>query len=231
MKSKDFLRKLGSRYLWGNLAAMAAVVALLCLGVKYGLAVYTHHNESIPVPNLRGMDYDKAAALIERDGLQIVVSDSGYNKTLPGGCVLAQTPDYGASVKAGRIVYVTVNSPSSPTVPIPDIVDNSSVREATAKLRALGFVLLEPSRVTGEKDWVYGIDAHGRRLSTGDRVAVGTPLRLLVGDGQYDEGDVDVDHYDGGYGGYGGYTEMEEVDEFEEVPASVPHDADKGSIE
>ena len=62
-------------------------------------------------------------------------------------------------------------------------------------------------------------------------MAVGTPLSLLVGDGQYDEGDVDVDHYDGGYGGYGGDTEMEEVDEFEEVPASVPHDADKGSIE
>ena len=50
MKSSDFLNKFKSWYLWKNLIAMAAVVVLLCLGVKFGLDLYTHHGESIPIP-------------------------------------------------------------------------------------------------------------------------------------------------------------------------------------
>ena len=60
---------------------------------------------------------------------------------------------------------MTVNSPSSPTFAIPDIVDNSSVREAEAKLTAMGFRLLPAQQVEGEKDWVYGIICRGRRVS------------------------------------------------------------------
>lgn len=218
METKDFLRKLSSRYLWGNLAAMAAVIVLLCLGLKFGLELYTHHNENIPVPNLRGMDFDKAQELAEQNGLALVVGDSGYNKTLPGGCILMQTPGYGTTVKSGRIIYVTVNSPSSPTQTIPDVIDNSSVREATARLSAMGFVLLEPRRVDGEKDWVYGLECHGRRLANGDVLPQGSSVRLLVGNGQYDETETDIEI------DYAGRKEgldmgMGGTDEFEEVAA------------
>lgn len=216
METKDFLRKLSSRYLWGNLAAMAAVVVLLCLGLKFGLELYTHHNENIPVPNLRGMDFDKAQELAEQNGLALVVGDSGYNKTLPGGCILMQTPGYGTTVKSGRIIYVTVNSPSSPTQTIPDVIDNSSVREATARLSAMGFVLLEPRRVDGEKDWVYGLECHGRRLANGDVLPQGSSVRLLVGNGQYDETETDIEidyagRKEGLDMGIGGTDEFEEV--------------------
>ena len=216
METKDFLRKLSSRYLWGNLAAMAAVVVLLCLGLKFGLELYTHHNENIPVQNLRGMDFDKAQELAEQNGLALVVGDSGYNKTLPGGCILMQTPGYGTTVKSGRIIYVTVNSPSSPTQTIPDVIDNSSVREATARLSAMGFVLLEPRRVDGEKDWVYGLECHGRRLANGDVLPQGSSVRLLVGNGQYDETETDIEidyagRKEGLDMGIGGTDEFEEV--------------------
>lgn len=216
METKDFLRKLSSRYLWGNLAAMAAVIVLLCLGLKFGLELYTHHNENIPVPNLRGMDFDKAQELAEQNGLALVVGDSGYNKTLPGGCILMQTPGYGTTVKSGRIIYVTVNSPSSPTQTIPDVIDNSSVREATARLSAMGFVLLEPRRVDGEKDWVYGLECHGRRLANGDVLPQGSSVRLLVGNGQYDETETDIEidyagRKEGLDMGIGGTDEFEEV--------------------
>ena len=115
-----------------------------------------------------------------------MVSDSGYNKKLAANCILAQSPGPGMFVKEGHVVYVTVNSPSSPTFAIPDVVDNSSFREAEAKLMALGFKLLPPQYVSGEKDWVYGILCRGRRVSTGDYVSIETPLTLLVGSGQYD---------------------------------------------
>ena len=93
MKAKDFFGKLFSRYLLLHLAAMAVVVALLCVGVKYGLEVYTHHGEGIDVPDVKGMSYDRARLLIEERGLTIVVSDSGYNKRLPADCIRRRLPD------------------------------------------------------------------------------------------------------------------------------------------
>ena len=213
MESKEFFGKFLSKYLWGNLLAMALTVVLICVGVKYGLDIYTHHGEGVPVPNLTGMDFNRAADLLERNGLRIVVSDSGYKKRMPAECVLAQSPGEGTNVKQGHTIYVTVNSPSSPTVAIPDIIDNSSVREATAKLTALGFKLLEPQIVIGERDWVYGIVSRGRRLNAGDRISIEQPLTLLIGSGEYDSVGSDIEvtepedvHFD-----------TPETDDFEEV--------------
>ncbi len=211
MNAKEFFGKFTCGYVWGNLLAMAVVVVLLFLGVKYGLEYYTHHGEGIVVPNIKGMSYVKAYHLINDEGLVIMVSDSGYNKSLAPDCILAQTPGGGAKVKEGHVVYVTVNSPSSPTFAIPDIVDNSSRREAEAKLLAMGFRLLPAQTVTGEKDWVYGIVCRGRRVSNGDRIPIDYPLTLLVGNGSIGEMD-EVEYVEPVYS-----APSEDVDEFVEV--------------
>lgn len=189
MNVKEIWNKIASHYVLLNLFAMAVVIVLLCVAVKFGLDLYTHHGEGIAVPELKGMSYHKARLLLEEEGLNIIVSDSGYQKTMPADCILAQTPGVGTKVKAGHAIYVTVNSPSSPTFAIPDIVDNSSYREGEAKLMAMGFRLTEPQRVVGEKDWVYGIISRGRRVSNGDRVPIDYPLTLMIGTGSYDEED------------------------------------------
>jgi beta-lactam-binding protein with PASTA domain len=181
--------------LWAHLLAMVLVVLLLCIGVKVGLDFYTHHGENVEVPNLMNMDYDKAMMLLEEYDLRIAVADSGYNKRMPADCILAQTPGATARVKPGHVVYVTVNSPSSPTVMIPDIIDNSSLREAEAKLAAMGFRLLPPKRIVGERDWVYGIISRGRRVGTGDRISTEAPLTLIVGSGGYDSDEAGMDDY------------------------------------
>ena len=218
MTVKDFFGKCFSRYLWSHLLAMAVVDVVLCMGVKYGLDIYTHHGEGIVVPNVKGMSYDKAYSLLTSDGLAIVVSDSGYNKRQPALSILAQNPGYGTKVKAGHIVYVTVNSPSSPTVSIPDIVDNSSLREAEARLTAMGFRMLPPQFTAGEKDWVYGILCHGHRVSTGDRVSIESPLTLVVGDGTFDETSDEINYTDAPATElYHGATEGADIDDFEEV--------------
>lgn len=199
MNVKEFMSKIMSKvggfYVILNLLGMALVVVVLCLIVKFGLAVYTHHGEGIAVPDLKGMSYHKARLLLEENQLNIVVSDSGFVKTMPADCILAQTPGFGSKVKSGHTIYVTVNSPSSPTFAIPDIVDNSSFREAEAKLMAMGFRLTEPQQVVGEKDWVYGIICRGRRVSNGDRVPIDYPLTLMIGTGTYDEEDAALDEF------------------------------------
>ena len=215
MSAKKFFKKLCSRFLLLNLLAMAVVVVLLCLGVGFGLDLYTHHGEGIVVPELKGVRFDKAYITLQEKGLNIVVSDSGYNKAMPADCILAQTPGHGQKVKEGHTIYVTVNSPSSPTFAIPDIVDNSSLREAEAKLTAMGFRLQPAQRVTGEKDWVYGILCRGRRISNGDRVPIDYPLTLMVGSGAFDDS-VDVNYVDYVNPSADGMDRID-VDEFEEV--------------
>lgn len=211
MDVKVFFGKFVSGYLWGHLLAMTLVIVGLCFGVKYGLAIYTHHGEGIALPNLRGMSYAKAIEIMEEQGIYVVANDTGYNKKMEAGCVLLQTPGAGTKVKEGRTIFVTINSTSSPAVKIPDIIDNSSFREAQAKLTALGFRLLEPKVIDGERDWVYDVQAGGRSLQQGDMVPIETPLTLVIGNGmigEESEEDMMLDMPDS--------TDLE-TDEFEEV--------------
>ena len=213
MEAKEFFGKFASGFLWGNILAMVLVIIALAFGVKYGLDVYTRHGEGIEVPKVEGMVYQNARALMEERGLYLVVTDSGYNKRLPANSILIQNPGPGMKVKEGHTIYVTVNSPSSPSFAIPDVVDNSSFREAEAKLTAIGFKLTPPQQVEGEKDWVYGILCRGRRVSTGDRISIDSPLTLLIGNGHYStEEEID-------YIGSEAQPMQEEgeTDEFEEI--------------
>lgn len=113
-----------------------------------------------------------------------VVSDSSYVKNKPAGSILDVTPSVGQKVKEGRIIYLTINTLNIPLRPVPDVADNSSMRQAQAKILAAGFKLSENEMIPGEKDWVYGVKYMGRQLEMGDKVPVGATLTLLVGDGE-----------------------------------------------
>ena len=63
------------------------------------------------------------------------------------------------------------------------MADNSSLRQAEARILASGFKLDEIQYVAGEKDWVYGVKYNGRQLVIGDKVPMGATLTLMVGDG------------------------------------------------
>ena len=224
------MKKIFSLGLWANLLAMVLVVVLLCFGVKYGIDLYTHHGEKIQVPNVRHKSFADAEHILDKLGLQIAISDTGYVKTLPPDCILEQSLVPGQVVKSGRTVYVVVNASSTPTLTIPDVIDNSSYREARAKLIAMGFKVGDPEYVPGERDWVYGIKCKGRLVGTGQRVPVDAYIIIQVGDGrrdlsdsvaymeaepvQYEETEeviIDGDNPTGNEGG------AEEVDEFEVV--------------
>lgn len=212
MQTRTFIRKLCSRYIWLNLALMAALMMLLVLLIGWAAAVYTHHGEEISVPDICNKKFPDAENLVKAAGLTIVVSDTSYNRHLPPDCILQQSPDPGQKVKSGRVVYVIINASTKPTLIMPDIVDNSSLREAMAKLRILGFKVGEPQYVAGEKDWVYGAISRGQRLSTGDKVSIDAMVILLVGNGMVgDDADLEVTDPD-----------IELVDEGEEEPEEDP---------
>ena len=225
MTSSEFINKFKSKYLWGNIGAMILVLVLLCVGVKYGIDIYTHHGEAIRVPDIRYKNIDDATHILDDAGLDIVVTDTGYVRSLPPDVILEQTPVFGEVVKSGHVIYVTINSDHSPRITIPDVIDNSSLREAMAKLTAMGFKLGTPEYIPGEEDWVYGILVKGKHVVAGDKVSIDDVLIIQVGNGQRDTTDsfdmVDPVYHenDDVMEGEGDGTESTE-DNFEVVPGT-----------
>lgn len=228
MSIKEFIGKFKSMKLWGNLMAMAMVIVALAIGFKFAVDIYTHHGEAVTIPNLTHKTFEDSEHVLSELGLNIEVSDTGYIKTLPPGCILEQYPAPRERVKPGRTVYVTINATHTPTIALPDVIDNCSLREAMAKLTAMGFKLNPPQFVPGEKDWVYGIIVNGRHVAYGDRIPVDARLVIQAGNGMrnasdsVDYVDPELNTPDNGEG---------DVDEFQEVGAPAEEEHAKKKVE
>ena len=109
--------------------------------------------------------------------------------------MLEQTPVKGSHVKEGREIYLIINSTQTPTLTMPDIADNCSLREAEAKLKALGFKLGPNEYIEGDKDWVLGVKCRGRNVAAGERIPIDAPVSLVVGNSDID-GSMDEDGFD-----------------------------------
>jgi beta-lactam-binding protein with PASTA domain len=175
------LKKIFSPVVWGNLLAMCLFVALVITGFWYGTKVYTRHGEIITVPNVTRIQHEDAVLMLEQFELKAVVSDSGYNRNLAPGSVLMQQPIAGTEVKAGRKIYLTINSTSGPTLTMPDIADNCDVYEAEIRLRTMGFKIGPKEYAEGDKDWVLGVKCRGKEVRAGERVPAEAPIVLVVG--------------------------------------------------
>jgi beta-lactam-binding protein with PASTA domain len=196
MTLKEFFSYKQNRFFWNNIIGMVAAVFVLIFIVLKGLDFYTHHGDAVEVPDVKGMSLAEAEMVLKHRGLEGVVVDSNYVKTMPSGCVLELLPAAGQSVKEGRTIYLTVNTGLAPLYVVPDVADNSSARQARARILAAGFKLTEDEMIGGEKDWVYGVKYNGHELQRGDKVPVGATLTLLVGNGgavaeESDSTDVD----------------------------------------
>lgn len=183
MTIKEFFSFRQNKYFWANIIAMVVAIIAVLFGVLKGLDIYTHHGQAVVVPNVKGIGVAEAEKMFRNRGLNCVVSDSNYVKTMPAGCILDYNPAAGQKVKEGRIIYLTINSLSIPLQSVPDVADNSSLRQAEARLLAVGFKLAGIQYVPGEKDWVYGVKYKDRQLTTGEKVPVGAALTLMVGGG------------------------------------------------
>ena len=191
MTIKEFFSFRQNKYFWINIVAIIVVVALLLFGTLKGIDIYTHHGEAVVVPDVKGMTVGEAGKVFGNRGLVCIVSDSTYVKDKPAGCILDYNPAAGQKVKEGRIIYLTINAVNIPLQEVPDVADNSSLRQAEARILASGFKLNDIRYIAGEKDWVYGVEYRERMLAMGEEVPMGATLTLVVGNGEKEvlEGD------------------------------------------
>lgn len=177
---------LGRKFLY-NIIAMSVLAVGLILAATYELRVYTHHGEEVEIPDLKGLTISQAVSQLDALGVTGELKDSVYVKGVSPNTIYLQSVPAGCHVKKGRVIHLTVNSDLPPSVVLPDIADNSSLREATMKITMMGLQLAPQEYIHGEKDWVYAVKADGRNVSAGERIPSDSRITLVVGDGTYFE--------------------------------------------
>ena len=166
---------------------MAAVVIATPFAVLEWLDSYTLHGKAIEVPDVCGQTLDEGAAILQKSTLGYEIIDYKYQKGAKENEILEQRPAANSKVKKDRKIALTLNSNKEPTIALPDVADNCSLREAVARLRAAGFKLAPHDTITGEKDWVYSVKMGEDTLRNGEQIAIGTTLTLVIGSGDEKE--------------------------------------------
>ena len=181
---KETTNKKPLRLIVINLVAMAAVVVAAVFVTFRWIDKYTEHGIAITVPNVTGMQEEEAIQVLSQYRLVGIADVMEYRKGVPVGEVLSQRPGSNAKVKHGRKIYLSISSGNHPTKAVPDVADNSSLRQAESRLRAAGFLLTPHDTIEGELDWVYGVRYNGRELKGEEQIPEGATLTLIIGGGE-----------------------------------------------
>ncbi|AKP52722.1 PASTA domain-containing protein [Cyclobacterium amurskyense] len=163
---------------------LALTFGLLFVFFEIYLPDYTHHGESVTVPDLEGFHYDEVQGYLEGRNLVMVVTlDSGFVADAKPLEVLKQNPKPGAKVKQDRKIYVTLNAKNAPLIRMPNLV-HTPLKNAQEILANFGLV---------RGDIVYVPDIghnavlhqkyRGRDIKEGLEIPKGSQIDLVVGDG------------------------------------------------
>lgn len=178
-----FIQFVFTKYFWRHIVLMVLVSALLFGSVFLLINMYTHHGESITVPDLRKLTLEQAQERLKNLNLRYTVLDSAYQQGLPPLGIIDQNPKPGAKVKESRRIYFTVNATNPPLVPIPNIID-ASLRSATVQLESSGLRVGEQIRVPDlAKNAVLDIKINNVSVAPGTKIPKGSAIDLVLGDG------------------------------------------------
>ena len=123
-----------------NIVVIALVFVGLAIAAFVVMAFATRHSARRTVPDFVGLMMNDAEYFAGRRDLQIIVNDSLYVASYPGGVILDQLPKGGVVVKPGRKIYVTVNSSRQRMVTVP-YVAGRSLRQAKNMLETAGLTI------------------------------------------------------------------------------------------
>jgi beta-lactam-binding protein with PASTA domain len=164
---------------------LTAIVLLLILGFIFfqSLGWITNHGDYLKVPSVTGKTVNEAVALLEKQGFEVVITDSLYTDSMPLHMVKKQLPDADATVKVNRTVFLNVNPSTLPMVDMPKL-EGLSYRFALDKLTknhlALGDTTMTPNFMKGS---VLAQRYHGSKIEPGTKIKWGSAVSLEIGGG------------------------------------------------
>jgi len=183
MNFKTFWKETIAGFIIKRVLLALLIVIVLAWVTLLLLDRYTHHGESVRVPDLQGLFVEEAQSILANYALYPEVIDSVYVKDKPLGTIVEQVPSANSSVKKNRSIYLILNKRQMNMVPFPDVND-ISVRQADALLKSLGLsvsgVIYSPSEF---KDLVIDVSYMGQSIVPGTRLPEGSRVTLIVGSG------------------------------------------------
>lgn len=175
---RDFFRpqRLGFHFI---LAIVVTIVLLII--ASFVLKLYTQHGKEIEMPDYIGQNGNEL--LNERTADFIfVVRNTIYDKDKPEGTVVEQDPYPGEFVKKHRKVYLTLSSPVPPTVEMPQLAGDITLRQAITILEDSGLELDKVIYTQSENvNLVLEQYYKGRPIKKGTKLKQGDKITLEVG--------------------------------------------------
>lgn len=166
-----------------NLLAAIALVLLLAFIFFQSLGWITNHGDYLKVPDVAGKNVDEAVSLLEKQGFEVIITDSVYNDSLPLNIVKKQLPDAEATVKVNRTVFLNVNPTTLPMLEMPKL-EGLSYRFAVDKLiknhLKLGDTTERPDFMKGS---VLIQQFKGKEIAAGTKIRWGSVIDLVIGGG------------------------------------------------
>lgn len=138
----DWLRPvLKNGRFWMSLAGLFAAFMFFVLLLNFAIMpLWTRHDAAIEVPEVRQLQADEAAGVLEQAGLRPERREQPFNPNLPADIVVDQTPLPNSSVKPGRRIYYYVNASPREMVAVPDVAGMAE-GVAKAELQDVGLLI------------------------------------------------------------------------------------------
>ena len=125
-----------------NAVLIVVVIVVILILSSIAMSIITRHGTHREVPSYIGLKLTDVEYRAQKEGFEIIINDSLFVPAYEGGIVLDQLPKSGAEVKAGRKVYVTINSFRQKMVKVP-YVAGRSLRQAKNMLEVAGLGITE----------------------------------------------------------------------------------------
>jgi beta-lactam-binding protein with PASTA domain len=162
------------------LIAVGSVLVVIFI-IFFSLGAYTRHGEGIPVPQLKGMQVEKALDVLKEQGFEYKI-DSVYVLDQPPGAVVEQDPDAGTNVKVNRTIYLTVVTRLAPNIALPDL-EPYTYREAAAIIANYGLKIGDTTTRSDIANHVLEVKFEGQVIKPGTTLPKGSRIDLVLGNG------------------------------------------------
>ena len=175
-----------------HIVLIILTVVAIFTAVSYVLRSATRHGDALTVPDVTGVPIENAIQLLNERKLRFLIIDSLYFDDKPKLSVLDQNPAPESKVKEGRIIYLVINADKAPLVSMPNLID-VSLRQAEAMLKSAG---LKPGQLIYKPDLAQNVvleqQINGSSIPPGYKLAKGSAVDLVLGDGMVDAVDVAI---------------------------------------
>ena len=162
-----------------RIAGLILVLALLFAGSAWATSFFLGQAATNVVPDLIGMTVKEARGQLAKNKLKHKVDDRVFDKSVPAGRIVEQTPEADKKLASGSMVSLTV-SKGTEQVTVPDL-SSRFLNEGMQELSRLGLDVGSIQRDYNDSVSDDYIISHEPAANA--RVAKGTAVKLLVSKG------------------------------------------------